>query len=457
MLRSVTAAIAGVGLAHTGCSADARPQLVLHVDTDAPLAGQLLDDTLSSDAAVDTLRVEVFSADLTTLIDERQFVLPDVADWPLSLGIASADGASSVVVRLRSWRGSFARQQDPPHEVILDRLVGLELPRDGVQHVGVRLSSECRGVYSSFAAPLATCLDAAHPEASIRAGVVELDAPPAASAAGSWVGARATPCAGAALPGRVCIPGGFGFLGDLDLLIDGGDEPRPLRPVIVAPFWIDEHEVTVAEFRAVASTITAPAPELHDPAHPIARFCTWLPTGDPQANLPLTCVSWETARQACAARGGVLPSEAQWEHAARGRGQRRSFAWGNEEPACCVASAARFEDGSCLFQGEGPEDVGSHPRSDGCGGLGDVSRDGVIDLAGSASEWCEDVYRPFDDACWASRGVVRDPLCAPPEGGDRAARGASWESGFAHLAAALRGSAVVSPTVGFRCVYRDTL
>jgi formylglycine-generating enzyme required for sulfatase activity len=442
-----------------GAEAEPRAELVVTIDTNLPLAGQLVGSKYSSDSAVDTLRIQVFSADAKQLFDERELVVPETANWPVSFGIAGA-GASRVVVRARAFRGIFARRSgndpkvapDPPPEATVDRVLVVDLPEAGIARAGIVLDAECRGMISSFKQPFSTCVDRDRPEASAEISDGELGP----TRAGSWSPALDVDCTAAPKPGTKCIPGGFSLLGDLDLPNEDifAHESRPLRPVLVAPFFLDEVEVTVGRFRQIAPSLTTAPPWPHDPSHPLDRFCTWTADPGPFEAHAIVCIDPETAAQVCDRLGGFLPTEAQWEHAARGRGQRRRFPWGDDAPSCCRTSAGRYgPERLCAQEPEGPEPVGSHPGSPTCGG--DVSRDGVLDLAGGVVEMLADSYQSFDAACWQWPGVARDPKC-DAAGGDRSARGGSWETGFLVLQSALRDYASTGQTVGFRCAYPDS-
>jgi formylglycine-generating enzyme required for sulfatase activity len=200
-----------------------------------------------------------------------------------------------------------------------------------------------------------------------------------------------------------------------------------------------------------------------DPMDPLHEYCTYLgPMAAANDRLPLNCVDWDTARAACRAEGGDLPTEARWEHAARGRGERRRFPWGDDEPegaaVCCVASLSRTNPITPFIlctAGAGPEPVRSHPGGGAsCGGLGDVSRDGVFDLGGSVSEMTLDHFRPYSDPCWAG-GVLVDPVCLDPASTSFATRGTDWASGPVTAQGARRDYSSPGVVLGFRCVYED--
>jgi formylglycine-generating enzyme required for sulfatase activity len=462
-------AIFGAVAALAACSeATPRPQIVVVVDTDAPLTGQaLLDETLSPDAAVDTLRIDVFD-DTGYAYDFRDFVAPDPSDWPLSFGVATPEsaGAGRVHLRIRAFRGGLATSQllngeavlEPRPEIAIDRLVDLDLPGEGIQTVFVPLSFDCLGVTPSFVQPRTTCIDAARADAPATSGVTTLaNGETPATRAGTAARAREVACAGEALQGTICIPGGFTVLGDPALwgVADGLslEDALPLRPVIVSPFLLDATEVTVGRVRALLQagmSIGAP-PRLKDPADTEWTYCTFLGEGDPSNDaLPLNCVSWDTARRICETAGGSLPTEAQWEHAARGRGEGRDYPWGDDSPSCCTASVAR----GFGCPGDGPEPVGSHPP-EACSGLGDVSRDGVVDMGGGLTELLLDKWRPYDHPCWGSGGILTDPVCEDETASLHAARGGDWSSGEAVSLSALRHSGHNAGSVGdgLRCAY----
>jgi len=269
------------------------------------------------------------------------------------------------------------------------------------------------------------------------------------------------PCASSPKAGTRCIPGGFSILGEEVIAGSSlvGFDPVPLRPAVVSPFLLDTDEYTVGRFRALLQRgpFKGPLPQLGIPSDPDLKYCTWLgATAPANDHFALNCVYWQTAMLACQAEGGTLPSEAQWEHAARGRGQRRLYPWGNEDATCCAASVSRTGpppyDGLCA--GFGMQTVGSHPATAACGGLGDVSRDGVLDMLGSLTEAMADSLDQYDAPCWSSAGILTDPICRDPAS-PYAARGSNWNSDPdvtlpTRLPWQPDGRYV---TGGFRCVY----
>lgn len=465
ILAGVLAVAAAATL--SACTAEPRPQLLIIVDTDAATVGQVRDDeTLSPDAAIDTVRIELVSGG-ESYADET-FVPTEAADWPLSFGVRSTPELAGEVirVRLRAFRASLAgiemvgveRQLSPPPEVTIERLVELELPAAGVVVKRIRLSLACMGRPPSFLSPARTCVDETRPDALASEGIAD-EGETAPTAAGTSNLARERPCIADAEEDRVCVPGGLVLLGDTEL-VGIGDfffaDAVPLRPAHMRPFWLDRTEVTVETVRQLAAQLTTPEPFEHDPGHPERGLCTWLGR-DVATNdaLPANCVTWETAREICQLRGGDLSTEAQWEHAASGRGQSRRYPWGDAPADCCSASLDRLL--SCKDLSDFVERVASHPRPD-CGGPGDIARDGALDMGGSVSEWMRDGFREYDDpdGCWAYVGIGDEPHC-DEAGSVHSLRGASFSSGLgAPLAARRARGSGPSASLGFRCSYADT-
>jgi hypothetical protein len=444
-----------------GCSSEEepRPQLLVVVDTDLPVIGQLADDALlSPDAAVDTLRIDLLGADGLPSSSES-FARPEARDWPVSFGVrAGHEGQVEVVLRLRAFRASLGdRDMEgdrltlvPARGATIDRVVVLKLPDRGVRTLHVLLGGDCFGARPDFAS-MTTCVGVDAPVVPAAEGVEELNAVPP-SRVGTWQGAREQECVGAPVPGRRCIPGGFSILGDATVVGQGRIAPVPLTPVLVSPFWMDVTEVTVGRFRQLVGEglVDPTLADVANPSSPLDQWCSWLGPNDPKHDaLALTCIDQDGAMEVCQALGGTLPSEAQWEHAARGRGQRRIYPWGNTLPPCGCISIARGV--SC--EGLGPEPVGSHPLTQACGGLGDVSRDGIMDMGGGVAELTADRLLPYGRDCWAGQTVLRDPVCTGPGWG--ALRGSYWEAGLLTMHTALRRSSPGGPSDGFRCAYTD--
>lgn len=465
-----------LALAGGACSDDAPPraQWLLVLDTTAPLVDDLRRDaTLSADLAVDTLRIDILAARRdgpAEVTESRVIVAPSPESFPLSLGIVP-DGDHGALVRVRLFRGALAATgrgpagetvTDPFPETTIDRLVHLG-SATGVPVAKVVLDADCLGVPSSFGEVRRTCLDGGTRSGDPADGIVVTADAPQARFASVVPFARAAPCGGAAPKGAVCVPGGFTVLGDrrLEGFSEGG--MVPLRPVLLSPFFLDETEFTVGRFRAlVASGKLKTAPPKTRLSTDIFRAdCTWTGAADGSADaLPLNCISVASAEAACAAEGGTLPSEAEWEHAARGRGERRSYPWGEEAPSCCTASVSRENPVTTLVlcKGRGPEAAGSHRPTAGCPGGGDLSRDGVSDLGGSLAEVLRDKFRPYESNCLGPSGIARDPVCADPAAPFRVRRGGEWSAGTLIAMSALRHATVGDGdnVTGFRCRYPGT-
>ncbi len=240
----------------------------------------------------------------------------------------------------------------------------------------------------------------------------------------------AVPAAAAArFPEMVAIPGGTFTMGSTA----GEPDELPRREVTLSPFAIGKYEVTNAEF------------ERFDPAHgdfrngnswrdrePVvhiswvdaAKYCNWL---SEQAGL--TTVYAERALDPAKpnekawmadlkAEGFRMPTEAEWEYVASGRGEGRAYPWGKDAPVPGVHG--RFQLKAALgarlprpaTEDNGAVVVGSYPAG--------ASRDGVMDLAGNVAEWCTDWYAyPYPGE------AQRDP-CFQTPGNFRAIRGGSW-------------------------------
>jgi sulfatase modifying factor 1 len=195
------------------------------------------------------------------------------------------------------------------------------------------------------------------------------------------------------------------------------DDEQPIHEVCFEEsFWIDVYEVTNGQFG------------------PAALDCNNLSSGD---NQPRICVSWDEAEAYCEARGARLPTEAEWEYAARGP-DGLIYPWGNAFVADNVVYSGN--------PGRQAAEVGSRP--------GGVSWVGAYDLSGNVWEWVADWYDPG----YYARSPVLNPQ-GPESGSDRVVRGGSWElSDSVLLRGAVRLSVdpVLTPgIVGFRCARDD--
>jgi formylglycine-generating enzyme required for sulfatase activity len=201
--------------------------------------------------------------------------------------------------------------------------------------------------------------------------------------------------------------------------------------ITVSPFVLDAYEVTVARFRRW-SVAGRPAPTgpiaypggmipwagtARDPAITPAQ-CNWSATAGRRELHPINCADWWSAQAFCVWDGGRLPTEAEWEWAARARPGAslpvpRRYPWGNSDPgtACdrCQWNFCAGEDGATTRR------VGSFaPTPD------------LFDLGGNVRELVADSYTPYTDAtCWGAR-ARSNPLCDTGPLSNRVFRGGSW-------------------------------
>ncbi len=162
------------------------------------------------------------------------------------------------------------------------------------------------------------------------AAAPKISAEPAAASA--TASASAAPAPVATVGVMVRIPGGSFMMGSSD----GQPDEKPVRRVTVNAFEMDLHEVTVGAYALCAE---AGKCTLGDVDH----FCNWGRLG--RENHPMNCLEWEQAGAYCASVGKRLPTEEEWEYAARGT-DGRPYPWG-KLPAPKELCVLRTQQGTC--------------------------------------------------------------------------------------------------------------
>lgn len=255
------------------------------------------------------------------------------------------------------------------------------------------------------------------------------DAPAAADAAEQTAGRVAAgplaPPAGIEVPeGMVYVPGGVTHVGSED----GPATEQPVFRAEVGPFLMDRHPVTVAQFRAFveATDYVTEAERLGDAAALDLASGEWrlVPGADwrhprgpgaPAApdDHPVTQVSWNDADAYARWAGKRLPTEAEWEHAARGaRDSRSRYPWGDRLSDGPVHRANTWQAASA----ERGTDGDGHLLTSPVGAYGE-SELGLTDLGGNVWEWTADWFRPYTE---------RDRSYSPGPESEKAQRGGSF-------------------------------
>ncbi len=240
----------------------------------------------------------------------------------------------------------------------------------------------------------------------------------------------------------VWVPAGAFLMGSTTLLMGSPDEV-PQRTVTLKGYWIYKYDVTVAQYRAFCKATGRALPDFPT-VYSWAGKSGW---DDPALQQhPIVNVGWFDAQDYAAWAGVHLPTEAQWEKAARGT-DGRNYPWGGLgkfadgsfdgwDPSKCVNSF------NSVSQGISTWPVGSFPTG--------ASPYGAMDMAGEVWQWCADWYGPYDAT------AVIDPIGATP-GGNLVLRGGSWYDygNYGCGRCALRnynGAGAKEYNIGFRCV-----
>lgn len=244
------------------------------------------------------------------------------------------------------------------------------------------------------------------------------------------------PC-GALPADMVCISGGD-FLRGTDR---GPTNTRPAATVWVQTFYMDKFHVTYEQYHACmkAGKCRRAEPTYPDFNHP---------------KQPMTKVSWHDAVNYCKVQGKHLPTEAQWEKAARGT-DGRTYPWGNAPATCARAIIEDHSGRSCGVKQRGreadkgkPWDVGSRPPN----------QYGLYDMAGNSWAWVHDWYAPSYAAC--GKGCTGVDPKGPCQGAAECpghtlhiVRGGSWYWGRSQATTYYRRAELpVNPHhFGFRC------
>jgi serine/threonine-protein kinase len=202
---------------------------------------------------------------------------------------------------------------------------------------------------------------------------------------------------------------------------DDGDswiQERPVHIVYLDAYWIYKTEVTNSQYRKCIKD----------------GGCEGSVLNYSENDFPATQINWNQAVQYCEWSGGRLPTEAEWEKAARGTDGRK-YPWGDESPNCSIANSSSC--GSRLLP------VGTH--------LLGASPYGTLEMAGNVKEWVSDWF----DETYYRMSPDRNPL-GPTQGKLRVIRGGSWYQSQNYLRTTSRQGAEPEfggNYYGIRCVY----
>ena len=249
--------------------------------------------------------------------------------------------------------------------------------------------------------------------------------------------------------GMARIPGGEFWMGRTRLwlmdeigwqLRDRADD-RPLHRVVLPPFLLDTHEVTNADYAEIVEKKAA-----QPPYHWNGR----VPPGG-NGRLPIYNVSWDEASNYCKARGKRLPTEAEWERAARGGAEDLDYPWGNEYTGEPGSEGGRPVRRAHSDSATGPVPVGSFA----------ANGYGLYDMSGNVWEWVADWYDLYYYSVSPTENpqgpVPREPT-GPGVAGSalyKVLRGGGWADAETRYGTVYFRNFTQpdtrQPTIGFRC------
>ena len=239
----------------------------------------------------------------------------------------------------------------------------------------------------------------------------------------------------------VFVPEGDFWMGKTD----GNNDERPMRQVFLDAYWIDQSEVTNRMYRACVSDGGCSQPAETNSATHQGYY-----TGPQYDDYPVVHVNWNQAQEYCTWAGRWLPTEAEWEKAARGP-EGYLYPWGNQKPNSDKMNFAdkNFNESHAdktvddSYADVAP--VGSYPQG--------ASVYGVFDLVGNVWEWVADLY----GAQYYREAPAENPT-GPSSGLEHVIRGGAYDNNITKANAVNRGYAnpiVTGNDLGFRCADAD--
>jgi formylglycine-generating enzyme required for sulfatase activity len=208
----------------------------------------------------------------------------------------------------------------------------------------------------------------------------------------------------------VYVPAGTFPMGSSEDDAEAGPDELPQHRVTLDGFWIDQTEVTNAQFLQFLNEHGNRDPQgatmivLDQGYTRISQVDDQFVAPEVAFQRPVVMVTWHGAAAYCEWAGGRLPTEAEWEYAARGP-EGTLYPWGNAPPTCDLANY-----GTCIGV---PVQVGSRPAG--------ASWCGALDMAGNVWEWVADWFTPYS-------GLPQENPTGPSSGDVPVLRGGGWHS-----------------------------
>ena len=249
---------------------------------------------------------------------------------------------------------------------------------------------------------------------------------------GDKMACQAGVCVNVVPEGMVLIPAGSFMMGCVPGDGECYNNEKPRHEVFLSAYYLDVYEVTAAQYKACVDVGVCMYPNT-------GGACTFSVAG--KAQHPIVCVYWPGADAYCKWAGGRLPTEAEWEKAARGGLVGKKFPWGDDWPPPPSAGNFAIQGYADGWDSTTPVGQASVPNAY-----------GLYDMSGNAVEWVSDLY---DDNYYAS-SAASNPQ--GPNGGGlpgRVIRGGDWGSNIANVLRASRRDSHPptgdSSRRGFRC------